>query len=337
MATFVGISGGGPTFTYSGPYTAARFVSDIFNSAWGAALQAQQLLAVNTGALTAAGDQAIGYIDGKRRTGKHLENIQVERDYTPELNAVEADEAELAAEALRQHLQDQLKDMLRTFMLDYFPFYQIPDGSDAWERVAGTFDNQKLEGGIDLVRQRISGAWAERGIAIPAVALDAQRRSVEKAATDASAQSVRAQELIRLRELKAMDLIRFEQVNRQQTEALEAARAFLLSTLLPMSRKVSEDQDRITDYKRAHMDAYYRYMDTLLAADEAELARLVFDRSNETDRQITTDARKLEVFRRQAAVLEDEIQTLAQRASAAIARFGASTRIGGSEQMDTGS
>ena len=324
-------------FEYSGPSVSAAFVAGVFNDAWDQAQKQSQTKDARMVELTQASNNAVGHINGKARSGQrtYMANIQTERDYTPEMSPVEALENDGAADALRQHLQDQLKDMLRTFMLDFYPFYQIPDGSDAWERVAATFDNQKLEGGIDLVRQRISGAWAERGIAIPSVALDAQRRSVEKAATDAEAQSVRAQELIRLRELKGMDLIRFEQVNRQQTEALEAARAFLLSTLLPMSRKVSEDQDRITDYKRAHMDAYYRYMDTLMAADEAELARLVYERGNAIDLQVNEDQRKLLMFRERAGILDNEMGTLTQRATAALARLGTSVQVGGSESLET--
>lgn len=330
-------------FNYSGDSVAATFVAGVFNDAWAAA-EKQMASRMEVGEkIQQEVTKEKAYIRIKMsdrntpaKTGADpwLRTVQVEREYTPNMDkAPEADLIDAEADLLRQHLQDQLTGMLHTFMLDFYPFYQIPDGSDAWERVSETFDNQKLESGIGLVQQRVLGAWSERGITIPGIALDAQQRSVGKAATDAEAQSVRAQELIRLRELKGMDLIRFEQVNRQQIEALEAARAFLLSTLLPMSRKVSEDQERLTSQKRSYMDAYYRYMDTLLAADEAELARLVHERTREMNLQVGKDNRKMLMFQLVAGALENEMSTLAQRASAAIARFGGGSSVSGNENM----
>lgn len=299
--------------TYTGPTVSPVFVTGLINDAWAEAVARTADARAAVAAVTTAPLQS--------DIGAPLE--------APDDYAVEQADMTEALPGPGDALVGQLAALLSSFIASHYPTVSMPDGPAAWERVVDGFvdaDNLRLT--LERAESRIHASWSARGLSVPAAA----SAHLRARSTWLQERGIVNTDIVRKTHRAGVALVQYELVMRAQLEALEAARAYLVGSVLALQSKADEEQIALVRSKEAMQGSFFRYLGARLEANSVTLDELALGRRIELDADLSAKDRETFVLRLLVQTALEECMSIASQASAAINRVSASATVGGSER-----
>lgn len=339
------------TITYAGPSVTSAFAAGLINDAWTTVTQLEAEASAAVQVLNGGKSPVVGAPIADSPLANKAQPVDMGFDANAAANDTDWNSrfAQLSADrsAIVGNIAQDAKVFCKTYFFDGLDGTGVFDTAEAWintillnggsgvpyEQVLRTGDIARIINDSLRALQDANGAWAVRGVTLPARVVTYQTKLVGYATGDVLGAAERASRIHSWDTEVVQTRWAIEQATALRSGAMDRCRQFIVDWHAKRYDQATERSKEQIAKELELQDSYYKFMNYELGLRDVAIDRYLVGFDNQKFKWKNREELKDYILKLRLKALTNQLQALATRASAAINTIHVGAQATGSEQL----